>query len=328
VRLELRHRRGNAVVDAAVGCQACIVSSGDCAAAENCANSLDCNEVVLCQQSCQTLDCKQACEIGHDAGAALYQAFLAPLAGACMTQCAYGSNWNCVGSVVVPGPLTPTTVVTLTVSTLPGAPVPNAIVKACVANDPECSSALDTATTDDHGNATLTVHGTLPVGHGFDGYFDVAPEETADAAPAILPFLDFVPYSLSEPTASMTAFALTPRDLATLTALGGVSLPDGGAVGDLVLIALDCNLDVAPGVTFAASTPDMDPTGQIRYAAATGTVSSATATDSSGIAILFGAPASLSVVATAIPTQIGRASGTAHAFARAGGYSLVQVVPN
>jgi hypothetical protein len=317
-------------VDAADGCQAC-VAANNCPAAEACGRSLSCTEVAQCFGACLTLDCKEACSRGEDAGAALLLAVLTPLQGTCALPCGYGTDWSCVGNVTVPAANGVATVVTLTVETIEGAIVAGATVKACVTSDLECSEPLDTATTNAQGIATLTVRGQLPIGDGFDGYFDIAPGADLDASaqsPAIVPFLDFVDYPFSEPTGSLTATGLTTSDLASFTALGGVSLGDAAALGDLVLIAFDCGLDLAPGVTFGATSGGLDLTPQIRYVSGTGLDPSATATNSTGIALLFGAPALQDVTVTATPAQLGRVAGTQHAFTRAGALSLVSVASN
>jgi hypothetical protein len=319
---------GTSDVDAAAGCQACIAAN-NCSAAEACGRSVDCGEVAQCFGACPTLDCKEACANGHDAGTALLEAFLTPLEGSCQTQCGYGADWSCVGSVSVPPGNGIATTVTLTVATIEGAVVAGASVKACVLRDLQCEEPLDTSVTDAQGIATLTVRGQLPIGPGFVGYFDIAPAANADAgSPAIVPFLDFLAYSLSEPTAAFTATALTTTDLANFTALAGVNVGDAGATGDLVLIAFDCELDQAPGVSFAATSGGVSLDSQIRYVSTTtGIAQGATATGSSGLAVLFGAPALQDVVVTETPAQLGKGAGTVTAFTRAGEFSLVSVVP-
>jgi hypothetical protein len=81
-------------------------------------------------------------------------------------------------------------------------------------------------------------------------------------------------------------------------------------------------------VTFGATSGGLDLTPQIRYVSGTGLDPSATATNSTGIALLFGAPALQDVTVTATPAQLGRVAGTQHAFTRAGALSLVSVASN
>lgn len=313
---------------AAVACQACIAGN-DCAQAEACARSLECGLVAQCFASCTTLDCKEACQVGHDAGTTLFQSFLTPLEGACLRPCEYGEDWSCAGKVSVPVAKTPETVVTLTVTTFQGTLLPGMTVKACTALDLDCTKPLDTATTNAQGVATLTVRGPLPVGDGFAGYFDIAPPADPDAAapPPIVPFLDFLAYPLSEGAVTITATGIAPSDLANFRALAGVSPGDASASGDLVLVAFDCQFELAQGVALQASSLGVDLTSRIRYIAGAGVSQTATATDTTGIAFLFGAPAMQDVSVTGTPARIGSAVGTFHAFTRPGNLGIVPVVP-
>jgi hypothetical protein len=318
-----------APVDAAVTCQACIAANG-CPAAEACARSLDCNEVVQCIESCPTADCKEACGNGHDAGLALLESFNAPIQAACETACAVGENWSCVGNVVLPVANGADTLVTVTVTTISGAVVPGVTVRGCAKSDLTCASPLDSQTTDSNGVAAVRVRGAA-IGYGFDGYYDIARASDVDATaplgPQIVPFLFFATYSSSQPTAALSAVALTPSDLASLAAHGGLGLDDAGTLGTVVAIAFDCRLQPAPGVTFAASSGGTDLGSRLRYLAGVNPDPAATATDRSGIGFLFGVPALEDIALTMSPLQLGHEAGTVHAFARAGGVSLVPVVP-
>jgi hypothetical protein len=315
----------NAEVDAATTCQACIGTT-NCAAAEACGRSLDCTEVLQCTRGCVANDCKEACENGRDAGA-LLKAFVDPLEQACMSPCGYGENWDCVGQVALPAGNGVTTRVTITVTTLGGAVVPGLTAKACARSDLDCSGALDTGVTDDAGVVTLSVRG-LAVGPGFDGYFDFAPSAaTVGVGTTIVPFLSFVSYSYGEPSLRFTATVLTRADLDKFTAAGGVDAGDAGPAGDLVLFAFDCAGELAPGVTFNATSTAGDLSSQIRYVAGVAPSPSATATGSTGIALLFGAPAGQQITISYAPAALGRPAGTAQVFTRANGYSGIGLVP-
>ncbi len=314
--------------DAAVGCLDCVVATNNCAGSESCARSVDCDVVGQCLTACTTLDCKEACGIGHDAGAALLQAVLAPAQGACRAQCGYGVNWWCLGAVDVPVAQSSQTVMTLTVATAEGVVLPGLTVRACFPTDYDCTKPLDTELTDANGVATLTVRGNLPGGDGFDGYFDVEPPPPADGgAPVIVPLLYFVNYPLGRATISSSAVAVIPTDLALAKSLGGVTGDDAGSSGDFVVIAFDCSLELAPGVAFQAQTSTgLNLDSQVRYINGS-TVAAGTATDGQGIGFVFGVPAGEDVAVTETPVAIGRPAGTKHAFARAGAVSQVSVVP-
>jgi hypothetical protein len=318
---------GDSIGDAAVACQACVTSNA-CGAAEACGRSAACGEVAQCVGSCDTFDCKEACQTANEAGAALLQSLQMPVMGACAKQCAFGESWTCVGKVDVPTASSLQTVVTLTVTTLHGAVVPDATVKACLTEDRLCAQPLDTATTDAHGVATLTVRTIVPGGYGFGGYFDVAPADVDAQPAAIVPFLYFLSHPLSEPAVSLSAVTLVPSDLTTYTALGGVQVVDAGPTTDLVLVAFDCALNLAPGVRLQATGDGGDLTSQLRYIAGVVPSTSATATDTSGVALLFEVPALENIDITSLPTQLGHAAGTFQAFARVGTIAIVPVAPN
>ena len=302
--------------DAAAGCQDCIAAHA-CSAAEACGQSVDCQGIARCLTSCPTYDCQTACIDGRDAATALFTSTVFTGASTCYAACGIGSYWGCVGRVSRPIAKDRNILFTVTlVDSAQRTGLAGLAVKACEVGDGACSSPLASGTTDAKGTVTLPLTVQPSTAYGFQGFLDIS-------SPAIVPYLFFLSFSLSEPHASIELPLLTTAGLANLVSLAGVTLDP--ARGHLAAVANDCLLNGAPNVVVDAD--GIDATTQRRYLDGSFLSSSATTTDRSGLVFFLNAPPT-AIALRATPRAIDRVSGRASVFVRAGTLSLVQVNPS
>ena len=235
----------------------------------------------------------------------------------CYAACGIGSYWGCVGRVSRPIAKDRNILFTVTlVDSAQRTGLAGLAVKACEVGDGACSSPLASGTTDAKGTVTLPLTVQPSTAYGFQGFLDIS-------SPAIVPYLFFLSFSLSEPHASIELPLLTTAGLANLVSLAGVTLDP--ARGHLAAVANDCLLNGAPNVVVDAD--GIDATTQRRYLDGSFLSSSATTTDRSGLVFFLNAPPT-AIALRATPRAIDRVSGRASVFVRAGTLSLVQVNPS
>jgi hypothetical protein len=317
--------------DAAVPCQACLVANA-CAAGQACAASLDCNTLVQCVLACTTDDCRQACTIGNDTGSALVGPIISTWVEACHAACARGADWECVGSVGYPIPTgAGKTKVTIEVtSEAEGTPVPGLNVAYCEGESLNCqygatgsSQPAAQGHTNDAGLVTFEVPDDLD--RTFLDYLDIS-----SPSGSIAPTLYYFGFELTEPTFELItqpspafitspAPTVTPSTLSTFYSLGTGSTQKPGT-GTLVVVVTDCVVGAAAGVRIGTNLPP-DAGSTTFYFGGTGGT-----TGPEGFAFILNLPPG-TVAVTATPVSLGRASGSATVFVRAGAVTALALFP-
>lgn len=297
----------------ATGCEGCIKKQ-ECDPVTACAQDATCQAAVRCQfTSGITLDVQQACPaIVQDAGlgAALMGAN-PPVASTCPTECSWGADWSCLGKVSWPAATRDAVSVTVYAFEATG-PVDEATAVLCATNLPACVPPLAGPATSDAGG-TITVQ--LSTGP------ELLPLLFVDlSAPTITPGLIFDVFPISQRQITIP-FATAPQgSLPALALQAGVAEEPG--LGMLLVVAVDCRLAPAPGVTF-----DLEPKGMSTLAYVVGSlpVIGATATDSSGTGVFANTEVD-TTLRVAVTTPQGP-SGAPAAFTRDGGLAELYAVP-
>jgi hypothetical protein len=320
---------------AAAGCQACLVSNGDCSAERACASSAECVAYAQCQRLCATPDCRLACTMAakgaivtatEEAGVA---ASLSPYAstidphGACNASCAVGNNWTCLGHV--PWPSGTTGAATLTskvVDEIGGGIIGGVNVALCRLDSP-CSPPIASTTADMQGNVILDASASV-LGFSSDDYVQIT-----SSSGSILPANYFLGYPVSRPLAPMALpylAVVTPADVPVVAALvetdAGLLGTTGLTVGELV----DCYGLPTPGATFTMEPPLPAPSREF-YITSGGTPSvSETATSKYGIGGFTAVPPG-TVTLTATPAGMVRPVSRATVLVQPGGTTTVFLFP-
>ena len=311
-------------VDAATSCYDCL-SANACDAASACLTDLECESVLFCVFATHTIDTRQACDDGRDAGAALWATLLQDYSGSCSTQCDVGQNWYCVGRVTWPVTAAPQVATTVVVDEEPiGSAVPGVPVTACLVAEPTCDPPIASGITDSTGSVPLALQEAGVGSPGVDAVFELGAVD-AGAGTALFPELVFVGYPLTEPTSQYQTPVVTRDELASLLP-GGITLDPSR--GHVLLSARDCIFGNSAGVTFDITANGLDG-GEttLLYEQGLTFVAGLTATDATGNALLVNVPPG-NVVVRARPQALGGAvSSTEAFFVRAGWLSGVVMVP-
>jgi hypothetical protein len=190
-----------------------------------------------------------------------------------------------------------------------GQPAAGLVIRACRPLDFTCDEPLATSLpTDDAGQTTLIVPG------GFDGYFEMP--DAAGFVPAIYWHAPIQGSQLDDQ-------AVLPPNLVALAA-ELVEVTVEGDAGTVIPIVLDCNGVAAAGVRFNLS--DLAPSEHFFYLNDSVPSHTATATDSTGGALLFNAPpGTITMTAT---TPGGQLIGSSTTEVRAGWATFVQFTPS
>jgi hypothetical protein len=164
-------------VFAPTSCDLCI-RSRLCAAAQSCAERESCAQRLACVAQCTGPNLNPACfdqcradgEENPGDGA-----FFAAVSATCRTECAAGSEFQCVKQYHWPPPTSArVTVGHRAINRLNNAPFVGLEVRACAAGPADCDSVgqPEVVLTDDLGFVTVNVPTTSPFGmeKGFDGY--------------------------------------------------------------------------------------------------------------------------------------------------------------
>jgi hypothetical protein len=297
----------------AADCEACIVK-GPCADVTACATDLACQARIRCWFSSETLDVQQACAAGLDGGMSLANAGADPLAGSCSADCSWGSDWSCVGNVHwPPANLGPVTVTVNVLAAGSSDPIAGAAVEVCTSGDPTCSPPRASGPTDQDGSATL-VRQSIPSAE--TEYVDIT-------SPQIAPTDVFFFFPVSEAQGTVQVSVFTPAQVAGGGAIVGIPIdPDAGGI---VVTQHDCRGGLAPGVSFSLAPKG---SSQVVYFAGGQLDVGATATDTTGTAIVFNAPAlPNALVLTATLPDAGQPMSRMHIFARRAGIAIVYGLP-
>jgi hypothetical protein len=236
-----------ATPDAAVSCQQCYLANG-CDVAQKCLGDPGCASYAICTAAATTFDVSEACAnlIGADSGvdAATYSALAN---NTCNHECAFDSNWSCVGHVAWQPPTIGDVTIQLRLND-PFQSSPPAGVTARVCGDVLCSTS-PASDTSDGGVVTLVQHadaGPLVT----RGYI-----ELADGG--IVPQLFYWTFPLSEPSVSMGATVVTQPQLESVAAVSGFTQDWSRAF--VYVIGYDCLLSQGAGMTFSLSPPVSQP---------------------------------------------------------------------
>ena len=282
--------------DASAACGTCIAANA-CSMAASCGTSLACETLYRCEVACPTLDCATACEF-DDAGTTAFQAYGAALLGSCAVDCELGQNWVCAGHVSWPEPKSTKLAIDAVVAdVLASTPTANADVKLCAKNDQGCLQPLDDQTTDTTGAVHLHYSLTNTTQGGLDGYLLIT-------STAIAPSLFFWGFPLSEPLATFGIKISTVAATSLPVFLSTIGANQAPGHGMAFVGALDCSHNPAVGarVTIVSGS---DANTKIFYGVSGGAAFSTTATgtDSSGVALLVNMPAG------PVQIQVANASG-------------------
>ncbi len=298
----------------ATGCESCIAAGSECSAVTACAVDPDCQKAVRCQFSSHTFDVQQACPAvtTSPGGVWTLSGPNSPIASTCSSSCSWGADWSCLGKVDWPSAATGTVTTTVRVYDYDdGTPIEGVTVTLCNTTDPLCTPFLDRAITDDAGTVIL------PLQQG-----PVSPRIFISASSqAVTPVLGFIVSPLSQPNVTVPMPTLPAGVLPAVALQAGVTLDP--ALGMVVIVAYDCRLAPAPGMTF-----DITPKGTSTLAYLEGPlpVVGATSTDSSGSAVFANVEADTNLTITM--TSPAGAAGAVQLFARGdGGLSYVGAPP-
>jgi hypothetical protein len=326
----------NIPLDAAAGCQACIVADTNaCAFNRACSSSVECIDWASCLGSCSTPDCQATCDALYNAGSStspleagtLLASAGSVYGGTCKGPCVSGSSWACVGHVVWPSPTAGST--TLTGRVLDFAtnqpPLSAVDVSICLYTDNGCMGPLGRATTDGKGNWQAPL-----AGQAANGLQDIFAQlaSPVGAAPAYVPELKFIGYPVSEPVAPINA-SQGINFVATLSEYQDVLSPAGvtwdTSKGWVGFSAYDCGLAQASGVTVALIGVT-DRLVRPYYFRGRSYDFTAAATDASGQGGFVNVPPGQYVLAATVEGQTAPYS-TGHVFVRAGARSLLHMYP-
>jgi hypothetical protein len=309
--------------DAAVACQACLVS-GPCAETRACARSSDCNAVEHCAPLCSTLDCLEACEIAHgvdpaygfkpDGGTPSTWQTFSTARSACNVPCASGGDWSCVWHVSWPAPKTVGATYNFWLKDGENtAPIPGATVSLCAELDKACAGYVARRMTDSSGAVSLLFQnvaaGQQP--NGFAGYL-------LATAPTRVDLYYYWGFPISEPQIDLYGEALTPDEVQNFWAGHDVKLDSMRGV--LGVSVYDCVFAAAAGVRVNVDTADS------LTKAFTVAGEETTTTDTTGLLVFANVPAG-TVHVTTTPVALGAKSGTVDAEIHAGAETWVVVFP-
>lgn len=286
------------------GCQSCEDTSC-CAQSAACAANTACADLNLCVSNCfGSASCPTDCQTRYPQGATDFQALFS-CNNQCASACPSGQSWACLDSPIVwpkPNALGNITFSVTFVSFTSEQPFEGAVVKACNKLDFACATPLDMVTADSSGLVTVTV----PVGlSGFDGYLDVSGGKVGGTGAAVFPAIWYpVPYVIADGWRGRTQLPSTD-EFAALTMASGTSLIP--TRGHIAVNAADCAFTPAAGVSFTASPVDAQ---TVNYYLVGGVpVTTATETDSSGVAAFVNLPTMASAGLAVVSAKAGQAQG-------------------
>jgi hypothetical protein len=307
-------------------CQSCEEGSC-CAQASACAINEACADLDLCVSNCfGAASCPSDCQDRYPKGAQDYQALLS-CNNQCAAACPSGQSWSCLDAPEAwpkPNAVGNVTFSVAFVSFTSEEPFEGAAVKACSKLDFSCAQPLATGTTDKSGLVTVTVPAGLS---GFDGYLDVKGGAVGGTGAAVFPAIWYpMPYVIADGSRGRTQLISTD-EFAELTAVTATQ-PDPTR-GHIAVNAVDCAFTPAAGVTFTVSPSDM---ATVRYYLVGGVpVTTASATDSSGIAAFVNlptmAPAELVVVSATAQQAQGKSMGSLTFIVRPGTLTTSESFP-
>lgn len=290
-------------------CQACEEASC-CSQGTTCATDTTCAALSLCVSNCfGAASCPTACETKYSQGATDYGAWF-NCTDQCASVCQPGQSWSCLDSPIIWPKPTAVGNVTFSVTFVnftSEQPFVGATVKACNKLDFSCATPLDRATSDATGLVSLTV----PTGtSGFDGYLDVTGGSVGGTGAPAFPAIWYpVPFVVADGWRGRTLLLSADEVVALTMATGTVPDPTRGHVA---LNAADCVFGPAAGVSFLVDSADQE---TVSYYLVGGVpVTTATATDQSGIGTFLNlpttAPARLTVVRAFSGTAGGKSMGS------------------
>jgi hypothetical protein len=285
-------------------CQSCEEASC-CAESAACAANTACAQLNRCVSNCfGTASCPSDCQAEYPQGVADFQALFS-CNNQCASACPAGQSWACLNSPIVwpkPNVLGNVTFSITFVSFTSEQPFEGANVKACSKLDFSCSTPLATTTSDATGLVTVTV----PVGlSGFDGYLDVTGGKVGGTGAAVFPAIWYpVPYVIADGWRGRTQLPSTD-EFGELTMASGTQLT--ATRGHIAVNAGDCAFTPAAGVSFTATPIDQ---ATVPYYLVGGVpATTATATDSSGVAAFVNLPTMSTAGLAVVSATAGQAQG-------------------
>jgi hypothetical protein len=231
--------------DAATGCQTCI-SKNFCAVGQTCAVDPECQAQSWCRQIPE-LDQLEACQYGYDAGPAPFHAFVGDVTTSCANECAWGSQWWCVGNMPAqPIPVQVTKATFALYDEVTNAPTVGASLQICDPIDPACTRPIVGGTSGPDGRVTVSIPSSTLL-NGPVGYALVS-------GTGLIPTLNYWGYPLTAPNLLYYLATFKQADINLLKQLTPVPVDLTRAL--VTAIAFDCDFISAPGVTFSVSPSD------------------------------------------------------------------------
>jgi hypothetical protein len=231
--------------DAAAGCQNCI-SKNLCTAGQTCAVDPECQAQSWCRQIPE-LDQLETCQYGYDAGPAPFAPIYNGLNGPCANECAWGSQWWCVGHMPgEPISVSDTKATFALYDTATNSPVVGASLQICETIDPACRRPLEGGTSGPDGRVTVSIPSSTlmggPVGYALVTGAGVFPTLVYWGYPLTAPYLlYYIPLYEQANFNLMQQRSPVPLDLTR---------------GVVLASAFDCDFIPAPGVTVSFSPSD------------------------------------------------------------------------
>jgi hypothetical protein len=234
-------------------CDACL-RQNCCAENAACSANSDCAKLEFCEKGCLpagSAPCTALCQAQYPGGGDDWAARSSCASNQCGAACAGENSWTCLDdrrSFERPAQSGDIVFDMTVVEFLDNSAFQGVTVKACERRDFTCETPFDSTVTDESGHFTLSV----PAGSGgFDGFLDVS-ATTTSATPGkdIYPTL----YYFTPPLiAGGNRGRLQIPSNEHLAALAGVVDKAGAdpTKGHLALVAWDCTLNAAPGVSFS-----------------------------------------------------------------------------
>jgi hypothetical protein len=311
--------------DAAAGCQHCLQYSDDsvCSEAAQCAADASCQAALRCTQVGPFQDRYQACVNAQPSKIAAHQ-LLSDLqkSSECLTDCALGSQWSCVGHISpVTAGVNADAGFSFTDFVNQQQPTAGMLVQVCDPTAPPAQCSGQSGTTNDAGVVWLTISGSAG-GAAPTGYLRMTGSQ-------LEPVLFYWGFPTTEPSWQLFFYSFTTDDVAGLASGSGVTVDMNRAI--VAVEANDCwgTYIGAPNVTFSIDPPG-DSKTKLLYQVGQNFSLTANRTDPIGNAFFVNVPVGPdggTVLVTAQPLSIETPSAVVKAYVQPGTITAILASP-
>jgi len=314
--------------DAAAGCQSCLQDSLDsvCTTAAQCAGDADCQAALWCTQVGPFQDQYRACISAHPSGSTVLSLLsdLQQPPGKCLSACALGSQWSCVGQVSpVTDGVSADASFSFTDFVNQKQPTAGMRVQVCNPATPPTQCSGQWGTTDDAGVVSLTIPASAG-GAAPTGYLHMTGQQLG-----LEPVLFYWGFPSTEPSWHLFFYSFTTDDVAGLASGSGVMVNPKRAI--VALEANDCwgTYIGAPDVQFKIDPPG-DSETELLYQVGQNFSLTADRTDPIGNAFFVNVPVGPDggvVQVTATPVSIEKPSAVFPVFVQPGTITVYLASP-